>query len=64
MYFPASVYARALEDYARVMRKNPSSVKSYMARNPDWAIEVACIFLDRFADIKTNQYPEMKRGVR
>lgn len=61
MYFPAKVYTYAIEDYAFKMKRNPSSVRSYMARNPEWALEVACVFMDRYSGISESKYPEMKQ---
>ena len=59
MYFPSSVYAYAIVDYAKVMKKNPSSVKSYMARNPEWALETVFTYLDKNAGFPS-EYLEMK----
>jgi hypothetical protein len=60
MYFPVIVYSKAIEDYALVMKKNPSSVKTYMFRNPEWALEVAVLFLDKYYNVGKVKYPEMK----
>ena len=59
MYFPNVIYNQALEDYSKSMKKNPSSVKSYMARNPEWALETACTYLDKSAGFPS-EYLEMK----
>jgi hypothetical protein len=59
MYFKSSVYQYAIVDYAKDMKKNPSSVKSYMARNPEWALETACTYLDKSAGF-SSEYLEMK----
>ena len=60
MYFPNVIYNQALEDYSKSMKKNPSSVKSYMARNPEWAMEITFIYLDIKSGISDKKYIEMK----
>lgn len=59
MYFPPEIYELTIVDYSYTMKRNPASVRSYMVRNPEWALETVFTYLDKSAGF-SGEYFEMK----